>query len=60
MEGARRYARDAVERLRSRRVEGVILGCTEIPLLLREQAEAADLLNPAEILAQAAARRALD
>jgi aspartate racemase len=56
----RRCAQDAVERLRSRRVQGVILGCTEIPLLLREHADAADLINPAELLAQAAVRRAVD
>ena len=56
----RRLARGAVERLRDRRVEGVILGCTELPLLLREHAEAADLLNPTQLLAEAAVERALD
>ena len=42
-----RLAREAVERLRGRGVEGVILGCTELPLLLREHGEGPDLLNPA-------------
>ena len=56
----RRVAREAVERLRGRRVEGIILGCTELPLLLREHAEAADLLNPAQLLAEAAVLHALD
>ena len=37
----------------------MILGCTEIPLLLREAADAADLINPAQLLAEAAVRAAL-
>jgi aspartate racemase len=56
----RRVAREAVEQLRGRHVEGIILGCTELPLLLREHAEAADLLNPAQLLAEAAVRHALE
>jgi aspartate racemase len=49
-------ARSAVAALRSRRVDGVILGCTEIPFLLREDAGAADLINPLQLLAEAAVR----
>jgi aspartate racemase len=56
----RRRVHDAVAWLRGRRVEGIILGCTELPLLLREHAEAADLLNPAQLLAEAAVQLALD
>ena len=41
-----RHARAAVEGLRRRGVSGVILGCTELPLLLREHGEGPDLLNP--------------
>src|SRR5262249_11285474 len=52
-------ARAAVADLRARHVDGVIPGCTEIPLLLREAAEAADLINPAELLAEAAVKTAL-
>jgi aspartate racemase len=52
-------ARAAVADLRARRVDGVVLGCTEIPLLLREAVEAADLINPAERLAEAAVRAAM-
>ena len=37
----------------------MILGCTEIPLLLRESADAADLINPAQLLSEAAVRDAL-
>jgi aspartate racemase len=56
----RRLAREAVEALRARRVQGVVLGCTEVPLLLGEHAEAPDLLNPAQLLAEAAVRAALE
>jgi aspartate racemase len=52
-------ARGAVAALRAKGVEGVVLGCTELPLLLREAAEAADLINPAQLLAEAAVRVAL-
>jgi aspartate racemase len=52
-------ARAAVASLRARPVDGIILGCTEIPLLLREEAEAADLVNPAALLAEAAVRFAI-
>jgi len=55
----RRLVHDAVAWLRGRRVDGIILGCTELPLLLREHAEAADLLNPAQLLAVAAVQLAL-
>lgn len=48
-----------VDGLRGRGVDGVILGCTEIPLLLRDAAEARDLINPAALLAEAAVRLAL-
>ena len=49
----------AVAALRARGVDGVILGCTEIPLLLRESADAADLINPAQLLSEAAVRAAV-
>lgn len=54
--GAR--ARAAVADLRGRGVDGVVLGCTEIPLLLGPAADAVDLVNPAELLAEAAVRHA--
>jgi aspartate racemase len=56
----RRAALDAVEYLRSAGVEGTILGCTEIPLLLREHSQADDLINPGELLAEAAVRCAIE
>jgi aspartate racemase len=52
-------AREAVTFLRARKVEGIILGCTEIPLLLREDANAPDLVNPAQLLAEAAVKHAM-
>ena len=52
-------AREAVAALRARGVEGVILGCTEIPLLLRESADEADLINPSQLLAEVTVRAAL-
>jgi aspartate racemase len=49
-------ARAAVAALRATRVDGVVLGCTEIPLLLRTEAEAGDLVSPLALLAEAAVR----
>jgi aspartate racemase len=49
----------AVAGLRAAPVDGVVLGCTEIPLLLGDQAEGADLLNPLALLAEAAVRQAI-
>jgi len=64
MEGRERAAeakaaRAAVDTVRARGVDGVVLGCTEIPLLLGEEAEARDLVNPAALLAEAAVRLAV-
>lgn len=52
-------AREAIVALRAKQVDGIILGCTEIPLLLGQDAEAPDLVNPAEVLAESAVRHAL-
>jgi aspartate/glutamate racemase len=40
-------------------VDGIILGCTEIPLLLRENGDEPDLVNPAQLLAEATVKHAL-
>jgi aspartate racemase len=55
---AAEQARRAVMALRERRVDGIILGCTEIPLLLADL-DAPDLLNPTAFLAEAAVRYAI-
>ncbi len=52
-------AREAVATLRARGVDGIILGCTEIPLLLQDAADAPDLIDPAQLLVDAALRHAL-
>jgi aspartate racemase len=56
----REAARAAVGTLRARRVDAVVLGCTEIPLLLGNDGEAPDLVNPAALLADAAVRYAIE
>lgn len=57
---ARGVARDSIAALRERGVDGIILGCTEIPLLLGAAADAPDLLNPAQLLAEAAVAKAME
>lgn len=54
----KKVALDAINYLRKQGVDGIILGCTEIPLLLEDSA-ATDLINPSEILAQAAVRKSI-
>jgi len=62
-------ALDAVNRLRAQGTDGIILGCTEVPLMLRplpgradmkDEADAPDLINPAQLLAEAAVRYAME
>jgi aspartate racemase len=56
----RQVALSAVKALRAKKVDGIILGCTELPLLLGERTEDPDLINPAQLLAEAAVRRAIE
>jgi aspartate racemase len=49
----------AIEYLRAKNVDGIIPGCTELPLLLGDVDAEPDLLNPAQLLAEAAVRRAM-
>lgn len=56
----RALAGEAVEIMRARGVEAIILGCTEIPLLLGDDAQAPDLINPLWLLADAAVRHAIE
>ncbi|MBC8106468.1 MAG: amino acid racemase [Anaerolineae bacterium] len=52
--------RRSIQLLRDRNVDGIILGCTELPLLLHaDDLKAADLLDPLDLLAEAAVRRAI-
>jgi aspartate racemase len=52
-------ARAAVAALRAATVDGIVLGCTEIPLLLHGEETATDLINPVTLLAEAAVRFAI-
>jgi aspartate/glutamate racemase len=52
-------ARQAINFLRSQNVDGIIPGCTEIPLLLGDFADEPDLINPAQLLAETAVNHAL-
>ena len=49
-------ALEAIRQLRNKNVDGIIPGCTEIPFLLGPNMDAKDLLNPAQLLAEAAVR----
>jgi len=51
---SRRAARDAVDWLRAHGADGIIPGCTEIPLLLGDAPP--DLIDPLQLLAEAAVR----
>lgn len=52
-------AESAVAYLQQKDVDGIILGCTEIPLLLGEKANASDLINPITLLAEATVKFAV-
>jgi aspartate racemase len=52
-------ARAAVAALRGATVDGIVLGCTEIPLMLRAEDTAPDVISPLELLAEAAVRFAI-
>ncbi|HEX5939693.1 MAG TPA: hypothetical protein VFZ12_04990 [Dehalococcoidia bacterium] len=41
-------------------MDGIILGCTEFPFLVGDEAEAPDLINPIEFLAEAAVKQAME
>ena len=52
-------AKKAVNYLRDKNVDKIILGCTEIPLLLAKEADKTDIINPANLLAEAAVKYAM-
>ncbi len=59
-DASRAAARAAVAELRGRGVDGVVLGCTELPFLVdAEELEAADLINSTAVLAEVAVREAV-
>ena len=48
--------REAVAYLREKKADGIIVGCTELPLLLGKEVEQPDIINPSQLLAEAAIR----
>lgn len=59
-EAERAAASRALTEVRGRDVPATVLGCTEIPLLLGDAADADDLINPNALLAREAVRVALE
>ena len=59
-EDSRRFFAQAIEDLKDQGCEGVILGCTEIGLLVRPEDSSLPLFDTTVIHAQAAAKRALE
>jgi aspartate racemase len=57
-DSAKDAAREAIAILRSRGVDGVILGCTELPFLVEAGADTT-LINPIQLLAESAVEHAL-
>jgi aspartate racemase len=58
-EAGSRAAESALEELRARGVDGTILACTEIPILLGHPATDTNLIDPLPLLAEATVRRAI-
>lgn len=58
-ESSREVARGAVNYFEQLNVEGVILGCSELPILLGHTAEAERMINPSELLAEATVRKSI-
>jgi aspartate racemase len=52
-------AAQAVEYLRNNKVDGIILGCTELPILLGDAANDPDIINPSQLLADEVIRKSL-
>jgi aspartate racemase len=48
-----------IERLRAERCDAVVLGCTEIPLLIAKEDSVLPILDSTRLLARAALREAL-
>jgi aspartate racemase len=59
LDSSRQFLRDAIGRLTDRGAEGVVLGCTELSLLIRPEESEILLFDTAELHALAAVDRAL-
>lgn len=49
-----------LEYFRGQGVDGIILGCTEIPILLGNDSQTADIINPSQLIAEAAIKKSLE
>lgn len=58
-ESSKRFV-EIIEKMGSRGAEGVILGCTEIPLLVKQEQTTIPLFDTTTLLAEAAVREALN
>ena len=54
------YFRGVIARLKQEGADAVILGCTEIPLIIDDSNSALPTLDSTRLLARAAIRRAVD
>lgn len=52
-------AEEAAEYLRAQGADAIILGCTEVPLLLGHGCDAPDIINPSQLIAEAAVQYAI-
>lgn len=59
LDSSRQFLRDAIKRLTERGAEGVVLGCTELSLLVKPEESEIPLFDTAELHALAAVDRAL-
>jgi aspartate racemase len=59
-EASRLYFNEVTEKLKARRCDAVVLGCTEIPLIVRADDTPLPALDSTRLLARAALRRALE
>jgi len=53
-------AMESVEYLRAKSVDSIILGCTELPILLGDEADKTDIINPSQLVAVTAIKKALE
>ena len=57
--GARMIGREAMAALRRQAVDGIVLGCTELPFLLDYDVADPSVIDPMQLLAEAAVREAM-
>ena len=55
----RLLAMEMIGALKAKKVDGIIAGCTEFPLLLNAESPDEDILNPSKLLAEEAVRYSL-